>query len=56
MKATFPARFIVESNGDRRYLCRKHMEQEMRTGGKVIESFEGNEIGCDECSDERINN
>lgn len=55
MKPTFPARYIVENNGKRIYLCKKHMDQELRVGGKYIESFEG-EIGCEECSAEHINN
>lgn len=54
MKPAFPAHYIVENNGKKLFLCHKHMEQELRVGGKVVERFDG-EIGCSVCSADRIN-
>ena len=56
MKPAFPAQFRVQKNGKTAPLCLKHMQRESQDEGTKVEKLpDDSEVGCSECSADRIN-
>ena len=52
-----PAKFSLEKDGKKLYLCQKHLDQERRISdvGKIETLPEGSNIRCEECFVDAVN-